>query len=99
MASLRDTIYLRSYAQTNPLQDYVNEGYSMFNEMLDIIAIEVVLNLVNAQLRLNVNAQANPEENKDSKPVETEPKIESKNKEDESLIDTTNAPTTTAKEQ
>lgn len=99
MASLRDTIYLRSYAQTNPLQDYVNEGYSMFNEMLDIIAIEVVLNLVNAQLRLNVNAQANPEDNKDNKPVETEPKIESKNKEDESLIDTTNAPTTTAKEQ
>ncbi len=33
MAHLREGIGLRSYAQTNPLQDYVNEGYDLFREM------------------------------------------------------------------
>ena len=96
MTSLRENIYLRSYAQTNPLQDYVNEGYQMFSDMLELVAIEVVLNLVNAQLRINPSAAKQTDDN--SQPQETETKIESKNKEDESLIDTTKTPTTTTKE-
>ena len=32
MDHLRGSIYLRSYANTNPLQDYVNEGYALFKE-------------------------------------------------------------------
>ena len=96
MTSLRENIYLRSYAQTNPLQDYVNEGYQMFSDMLELVAIEVVLNLVNAQLRINPSAAKQTDDN--AQPQETETKIESKNKEDESLIDTTKTPTTTTKE-
>ncbi len=52
MDKLREGIHLRSYANTNPLQDYVNEGYKLFGEMMDIIAIEVVLNLLNVQVQM-----------------------------------------------
>jgi len=52
MEHLREGIHLRSYAQSNPLQDYVNEGYAMFKEMNETIAIEVVLNLLNAKVEI-----------------------------------------------
>ena len=47
MARLREAIHLRSYANVNPLQDYVNEGYEMFNECLEMASVDAVLNLVN----------------------------------------------------
>ena len=47
MARLREAIHLRSYANVNPLQDYVNEGYSLFRECLEIASVDAVLNLVN----------------------------------------------------
>lgn len=52
MAHLREGIHLRSYANTNPLQDYVNEGYKLFGEAMDIIAVETVLNLLNAKVNV-----------------------------------------------
>ena len=42
MDKLRSGIHLRSYAQNNPLQAYVSEGYEMFEEMMQRIAREVV---------------------------------------------------------
>ncbi len=60
LAQLREGIHLRSYAQRNPLQDYVNEGFDLFNKMLDTIAIEVVLNLLNLQVQIKKPEQ--PEE-------------------------------------
>ena len=50
MARLREGIHLRSYANVNPLQDYVNEGYKMFRECLDIASVDAVLNLVNVKV-------------------------------------------------
>ena len=50
MARLREGIHLRSYANVNPLQDYVNEGYKMFRECLDIASVDAVLNLVNVKI-------------------------------------------------
>ena len=47
MARLREAIFLRSYANVNPLQDYVNEGYAMFRECLELASVDAVLNLVN----------------------------------------------------
>lgn len=32
MAKLRDAIWLRSYANSDPLQAYTNEGYSLFGK-------------------------------------------------------------------
>ncbi len=65
MDKLREGIHLRSYANTNPLQDYVNEGYKLFGDMMDVIAIEVVLNLLNAQVQIK---QPDEEENSPSNP-------------------------------
>lgn len=42
MDKLRNGIHLRSYAQNNPLQAYIQEGYEMFEEMQARIAREVV---------------------------------------------------------
>ena len=51
MTRFRESVSLRSYAQINPLQDYVNEGWAMFREMLETISLEVVLNLLNIQIQ------------------------------------------------
>lgn len=42
MSKLRNGIGLRSYASNNPLQMYVQEGYELFNEMMDKISLEMV---------------------------------------------------------
>ena len=50
MSHLRDGIGLRSYAHTNPLQDYVNEGYALFREMNETIATDCAFNLMRVRL-------------------------------------------------
>ena len=53
MARLREGIHLRGYANVNPLQDYVNEGYDMFRECLEMASVDAVLNLVNIDKFIN----------------------------------------------
>ena len=53
MARLREGIHLRGYANVNPLQDYVNEGYDMFRECLEMASVDAVLNLVNIDKFVN----------------------------------------------
>ncbi len=65
MSHLREGIGLRSYAQTNPLQDYVNEGYALFREMNSNIAVDCVYNFMNVRLVKKEEAPA-----PDAKPVE-----------------------------
>ena len=62
MARLRDSIYLRSYANTNPLQDYVNEGYELYNNMLDTIAVDVVFKFLNVVIQINKKEEEKPSE-------------------------------------
>ena len=50
MSHLRDGISLRSYAHTNPLQDYVNEGYALFREMNETVATDCAFNLMRVRL-------------------------------------------------
>ena len=65
MARLREGIFLRSYANVNPLQDYVNEGYQMFRDMLNLASVEAVLNLVNVKVEKREPEKEKPaEENK-----------------------------------
>ena len=40
MSHLREGIHLRSYAQNNPLREYKNEGYVLFDELLSKEAIQ-----------------------------------------------------------
>ena len=42
MAHLREGIHLRGYAQNNPLQAYVEEGYELFESMMNTISNDVV---------------------------------------------------------
>ncbi len=50
MSKLRDGIGLRSYAQDNPLQAYVNEGYQLFQNMMHDIAQEIVAYCMNLKV-------------------------------------------------
>ena len=63
MARLREGIHLRSYANVNPLQDYVNEGYKMFRECLNIASVDAVLNLVNVKVEKKVKEETPAEDN------------------------------------
>ena len=51
MAKLRESIYLRGYANTDPLQAYTNEGYAFFTAMNDRIALELVNMLLHVRVR------------------------------------------------
>ena len=73
MARLREGIFLRSYANVNPLQDYVNEGYSLFREMLNISSVDAVLNMLNVKVERKEPAQ---EENKEVIDNPEQPKAE-----------------------
>lgn len=50
MSKLREGIHLRSYAQNNPLQAYVEEGYQLFDEMMNTISREVVSFCMNVRV-------------------------------------------------
>lgn len=50
MSKLRDGIGLRSYAQANPLQAYVQEGYTLFEDMMHTIAQEIVTFCMNVKV-------------------------------------------------
>ena len=80
MARFRESVSLRSYAQINPLQDYVNEGWAMFREMNEVIALEVVLNL------LNVKVEVQEEKKENFVPQVDTSKQEEKKEESETVI-------------
>lgn len=50
MSKLREGINLRSYAQNNPLQAYVEEGFALFEEMMATISKEVVAFCLNVKV-------------------------------------------------
>ena len=76
MARLREGIHLRSYANVNPLQDYVNEGYKMFRECLNIASVDAVLNLVNVKVEKKPVEEAPAEAKGDVIDAEVEEKKE-----------------------
>ena len=84
MARLREGIHLRSYANTNPLQDYVNEGQALFRECLENISQEVVFKFLNVIVQIKKPAETKPAEEKEvEKPAEEDVlDVESKDKEE-----------------
>ena len=42
MSKLREGIHLRSYAQNNPLEAYIEEGFELFETMMNTISSDVV---------------------------------------------------------
>ena len=74
MARLREGIHLRSYGNTNPLQDYVNEGQGLFRECLEEISVNCVLKFLNVVVQIKRPTAPVPEENKDVVDVESKDK-------------------------
>ena len=78
MASFREGIHLRGYANTNPLQDYVNEGYQMFREMFSTVSLDVVRKLLNVIVQIKspeeIEAEKKALEEKKKQAVDAEVK-------------------------
>ncbi len=53
MESLKEGIFLRQYAQTNPLQAYTVEGYDMFEQLLNRIDDTIAQFLLKANIEQN----------------------------------------------
>lgn len=80
MAKLKEGIGLRGYARHDPLKDYVDEGWTMFNEMIMKISNEVVLNLLKIELRIKTPEEIEAEKKQkehEQKARELKQKIES----------------------
>ncbi|WP_027965391.1 preprotein translocase subunit SecA [Halalkalibacillus halophilus] len=54
MDQLRQGIHLRAYGQTDPLQEYQMEGFTMFEEMIANVEQEVAKYAMKAQIRENL---------------------------------------------
>ena len=67
MTKLRDGIHLRAYSNVNPLVQYQNEGFEMFQKMMDKIATEVVLYTLKVEVTFTKKEPTNQEENKETK--------------------------------
>ena len=57
MDELRQNVRLQSYAQTNPLQIYQEEGFRLYNEMSYSIAKDITTYISRAQIRINTERE------------------------------------------
>ena len=58
LESLREAVILRSYGSKNPLTEYKNDGFDMFDEMLDSIRTQVMSRVFKVRVQLSPEAQA-----------------------------------------
>jgi preprotein translocase subunit SecA len=57
MDHLREGIGLRGYAQENPLQSYISEGFAMFEDMIARIDQQTSIYLLKAEIRQNLETK------------------------------------------
>jgi len=57
MDQLRQGIHLRAYGQTDPLREYEQEGFAMFEEMVAAIREDVTRYAMKAQIRYNLERE------------------------------------------
>lgn len=57
LEALRDAVYLRTYAQKNPLVEYKVEGFEIFETMLGAIKSAIARTIVNVQVRTGAPAE------------------------------------------
>ena len=53
MSHLKEGIFLRSYAQNDPLREYKTEGYELFEKLLEKIDAQTTIYLLKAEVRQN----------------------------------------------
>ena len=80
MSLLREGIYLRQYAQEDPLRAYTAEGYEMFDNLLAAIAQDTTRYLLNAEIRQNVEREqvieGTPNEDKSKNKKQTPKRVQ-----------------------
>lgn len=54
MSHLREGIYLRGYAQEDPLRAYTMEGFELFDNMMQRIDKDITIMLIKAEIRQNI---------------------------------------------
>lgn len=57
MDHLREGVSLRGYANEDPLQAYIREGFELFDNMLDKISKDTTLYLLKAEIRQNLEVK------------------------------------------
>jgi preprotein translocase subunit SecA len=57
MEALREAVYLRSYAQKNPLTEYKIEGFQIFDTMIDQIREEIASRTHLVRIQVNVDRE------------------------------------------
>ncbi|AKP45850.1 MULTISPECIES: preprotein translocase subunit SecA [Bacillus] len=57
MEQLREGIHLRAYGQIDPLREYQNEGYQMFELMIEAIEEETAKYIMKAEIHSNLERQ------------------------------------------
>ena len=57
MDHLRESVSLRGYANEDPLQAYIREGFQMFDTMIQKINKDITLYLLKAEIRQNLEAK------------------------------------------
>ena len=60
MEALREAVYLRSYAQKNPLTEYKLEGFQIFDKMIDDIRQVIASRLHLVRIQTGENREARP---------------------------------------
>ncbi|MBM7705188.1 preprotein translocase subunit SecA [Chryseomicrobium aureum] len=78
MDQLRQGIHLRAYGQTDPLREYQNEGFAMFETMVASVSEDVAKYAMKAEIQQNLEREevakgqaVNPKD--DGKPVKKQP--------------------------
>ena len=82
MDHLKEGISLRGYANEDPLQAYIREGFDLFDSMLDKISKDTTLYLLKAEIRQNLevkqvkgSANSGAEKVSKSKPTKKDKKV------------------------
>jgi preprotein translocase subunit SecA len=57
MDQLRQGVHLRAYAQNDPLREYQNEGFAMFEDMVQAIEDDVAKYAMKAEIRSNLERE------------------------------------------
>ncbi|MDE6013513.1 MAG: preprotein translocase subunit SecA [Anaeroplasmataceae bacterium] len=73
MQGLRQGVVLQSYAQTNPLEIYQQEGYARFNRLTENINLEVLKYVTHTRLQFKPREEVDPMEGLTTNDVKEEP--------------------------
>ena len=80
MSHLREGIYLREYAQEDPLRAYTMEGFDLFDAMMQKIDKDITILLVKSEIRQNIERKEVSKTKNTNRTDDTAVKIPKKNK-------------------